>query len=164
MQLILLRLSDLWVITSATRAGQSHRSDSALLSAGRAGDPRWAGIGPGRAAGQRGSLRPGELPGRHPAIALRPRPGAPAVVGSGGGARRGGGAVLVEAGGGRGDAGEGGEAGRKQDTETVEGVFVSTPSDAVISAASVAAPHAQAPGPDKPNPVRSPPKCSRWVE
>jgi len=37
-------------------AGEPHRSEPALLSAGGGGDSRWPGAGPDRAARQRGEL------------------------------------------------------------------------------------------------------------
>jgi inner membrane protein len=70
------------------------------------------------------SYNPAKLPGRHPAPALRPCPGAGTVARSRGRPGRGGGAVLAQAGGGGGDAGGGGGAGGGKYTGAVEEVFV----------------------------------------
>jgi len=105
-------------------AGQPHRSKSALLPAGRGGDARWPGAGPDGTAGERGHLQPRQLPGRHPAPALRPRCGVGTLARSRRREGRGGGAVLAETRRGGGDPGAGGGAGIRTDTAAVEEVFV----------------------------------------
>ena len=95
----------------AALAGQPHRPEPAVLPAGRGGDSRRQGAGPGRATRQRGELQPGQLSGRHPATALRPRCGTGTVARSRRHPGRGGGAVLTPAGRGGDDPGEGGRMG-----------------------------------------------------